>query len=102
VSTDFTPTISILHENADLETQNIKSLPYTAYVTEYVVEGKTQYDIAMAGKPAEIFDYYYDTYKKEFKDMRQCEGRVAPNRWNVTPPPTKKKKRRRRVQEEEE
>ena len=94
--------VSIIHENCDLEKQNIKSLPYSAYVTEYVVEGKTQYDIAMGGKPSDVFDHYYDTYKKEFKDMRQCEGRVPPARWNVAPPAPKKKKRRRRVEESDE
>ena len=64
------PTINILHENCDLEKDNIKSLPYTAYVTEYEVEGKTQFDIAMGDKTSDIFDYYYDKYKKGFKDMK--------------------------------
>ena len=96
------PTINILHENCDLEKDNIKSLPYTAYVTEYEVEGKTQFDIAMGDKTSDIFDYYYDKSKKDFKDMKQSEGRIQPNRWNVAPPAPKKKKRRRRVQEEDE
>ena len=36
----------------------------------------------MASKQSEIFDYYYDLYKKNFVTMLQAEGRVAPNMWN--------------------
>ena len=94
--------ISILCENCNLKEDNNTKLPYTAYVTEYVVEGETRYDICMADKQSEIFDVYYDKYKKDFKSMTQSEGRVAPNRWTVAPPPPKKKKRRRKPEGGEE
>ena len=55
------PTINILHENCDLEKDNIKSLPYTAYVTEYEVEGKTQFDIAMGDKTSDTVSYTHLT-----------------------------------------
>ena len=94
--------ISILCENCNLKEDNNTKLPYTAYVTEYVVEGETRYDICMADKGVDVFDVYYDKYKKDFKSMTQSEGRVAPNRWNVAPPsPPKKKKRRRRSEDEQ-
>ena len=86
--------ISILHENCDLEKDNNTKLPYTAYVTEYVVDGETRYDLAMAHSQTDIFDVYYDKYKKDFIRMRQSEGRIAPNRWNVAPPTESKKKKR--------
>jgi hypothetical protein len=94
--------ISILCENCNLEEDNNTKLPYTAYVTEYVVEGETRYDICMADKGVDVFDVYYDKYKKDFIRMTQSEGRVAPNRWNVQPPAPKKKKRRRRQEEDEQ
>ena len=94
--------ISILYENCNLKEDNNTKLPYTAYVTEYVVEGETRYDICMADKGVDVFDVYYDKYKKDFIRMTQSEGRVAPNRWNVQPPAPKKKKRRRRQEEDEQ
>ena len=57
--------------------------------------------IAMGEKKVDIFDVYYDKYKKDFIGMKQSEGRVAPNRWNVEPPKPKTKKRRRRQEDEE-
>ena len=99
--------ISTLHENCNPQEDNNTKLPYTAYLVEYKVkledDYEIRYDIAMGDKQVDVFDAYYDKYGKDgFIGMKQSEGRVQPNRWNVAPPPTKKKKRRRRVQEEEE
>ena len=94
--------ISTLFENCNLKEDNNHKLPYTAYVTEYVVDGETRYDICMAEKQVDIFDVYYDKYKKDFISMRQSEGRIAPNRWNVEPPKERRKKRRKKVVEEED
>ena len=94
--------ISILHENCDLTKDNNTKLPYTAYVTEYVVDGETRYDLAMAHSVTDIFDVYYDKYKKDFISMKQSEGRIAPARWNVNPPSEPKKKRRRKRKESED
>ena len=94
--------ISTLAENCNPQEDNNTKLPYTAYLVEYKVDEEVRYDIAMGDKQVDVFDAYYDKYKKNLIGMKQSEGRVAPNRWNVAPPPTKKKKRRRRVQEEEE
>ena len=95
--------ISTLHENCNPQEDNNTKLPYTAYLVWYKVDEEIRYDIAMGDKQVDVFDAYYDKYGKDgFIGMKQSEGRVQPNRWNVAPPPTKKKKRRRRVQEEEE
>ena len=87
--------VSIIHENCDLEKQNIKSLPYTAYVTEYVVEGKTQYDIAMGGKPSDVFDHYYDTYKN-VQSITWTNGIVSPRTFDGANQPTPPKKRKKK------
>ena len=58
-----------------------KSLPYTAYLVEYKVDDKPAFDIAIASKAVDLFDYYYDLYKKDFVKFTQAAGRVAPNMW---------------------
>ena len=70
--------ISILHEKCDRELAGDKSLPYTAYLIEYVVDGVTQYDITTAPKQVDIFDHYWDLHHDQFKNMTQTEGRIDP------------------------
>ncbi len=57
----------------------------------------------MGDKQVDVFDAYYDKYGKDgFIGMKQSEGRIQPNRWNVTPPAPKKRKRRKRKEEPED
>ena len=83
----------VIHEKCDLEKDNNTKLPYTAYVIQYEHEGKVQHDIAMAQKAVDIFDHYYDKYKKGFKWLKQSNGTQKPNLWNQQAPTRKKKKR---------
>ena len=54
----------------------------------------------MGDKQVDVFDVYYDKYGKDgFIGMKQSEGRVPPNRWNVDPPKSEKKRKRRRREE---
>ncbi len=69
-----------------------KSLPYTAYLVEYKVDDKPAFDIAIASKAVDLFDYYYDLYKKNFIKFTQSEGRINPKLWND---PTQQKKGKR-------
>ena len=96
--------MNVLHENCDVKKVDTKHLPYTAYVVEYEVEGKILYDIAVGNKAVDIFDHYYDKYKKGFKRFIQAEGRVSPRQWNdptVATPPKKVKKRKLPKEEEQ-
>ena len=93
--------ISTLAENCNPQEDNNTKLPYTAYLVEYKVDEEVRYDIAMGDKQVDVFDAYYDKYKKNLIGMKQSEGRVQPNRLNVAPPP-KKKKRRRKPEGEQE
>ena len=88
--------ICTLFENCNPQEDNNTKLPYSAYLIWYKVDEEIRYDIAMGEKQVDVFDVYYDKYKKDFIGMKQSEGRVAPNRWNVEPPKPQKKKRRRR------
>ncbi len=96
--------MKILHENCDPKLADDRQLPYTAYLVQYELEGKAAYDIAVSTKAVEIFDHYYDKYKKGFKKFQQSGGTVDPRRWSdaqkqaATPP---RKKRRRKAAEDD-
>lgn len=84
--------MNIIHEKCDPKLAKDKTLPYTAYLVQYEVEGKVEHDIAMGTGQVEIFDHYYDKYKKGLKWLRQSGGTVRPNLWNVQAPKRKKKR----------
>ena len=92
--------MKIIHVNCDRKLADNKDLPYTAYLVQYELEGKAAYDIAVSTKAVEIFDHYYDKYKKDFKRFDQSAGTVDPRRWmNANQkakeqPPRKKRKRK--------
>ena len=83
----------ILHQNCDPELANDRSLPYTAYIVAYDIDGATAYDIVIANKRMDIFDYYWDKYREGLKGFKQTEGRVNPRLWGSQTKETKKGKR---------
>ena len=86
----------MIQEKCDPKAADDRKLPYTSYLIEYKVEGKPTYDIAMGDSQIEIFDNYYDKYKKDFVGFKQTEGRQRPNLYNAnTPAPPKRKKRKK-------
>ncbi len=89
--------MNILHEDCDPTLAKDTKLPYNTYCIEYTKEDRIAYDIAMAHTAVEVFDTYYDKYKKDFKTLKQTEGRVNPKLWNIqkeAKPPKKLKKDR--------
>ena len=79
--------ITLIHEKCDLEKDNNTKLPYTSYVIQYEVDGKVVHDIAMAQKAVDIFDHYYDKYKKGFKWLKQSNGTQKPCLLYTSPSP---------------
>tara|TARA_B100002019_G_C20822871_1_gene381468 strand:+ start:224 stop:460 length:237 start_codon:yes stop_codon:yes gene_type:complete len=73
--------MNVLQEDCDLAAAEDKSLPYTAYLVTYEVNGMVKHDIAMGSKEVEIFDYYWDKYRIVL-GMKQTEGRISPKMWN--------------------
>jgi hypothetical protein len=59
----------------------------------YCIDDSLCYDIVIANKKIDIFDYYWDLYREGLKWYKQSEGRVNPKLWNITPKETKSKKR---------
>ena len=88
--------MKILHEDCDPKLAQDKKLPYTAYLVCYEKDntGTLHHDLTVAGTQVELFDHYYDKYKKGFQWMKQSEGRIAPHLWQTkkeAPPPKKRK-----------
>jgi len=78
--------IKIIHEKCDASLSLDKSLPCTAYLVEYTENEETFFDIVVGSKRVDIFDHYYDKYKKGFINMTQTEGRVNPKLWGAQQP----------------
>ena len=74
--------IKIIHEDCDPSAAEDRSLPCTAFLITYRdYDGKIKYDIAVASKKVEMFDYYWDKYRNVI-DMKQTEGRINPKLWS--------------------
>lgn len=84
--------LKVIHKECDPTLAQDRTLPYTAYLVEYVQDGITKFDIVTASKQVEIFDYYWDNYRSDFKNMTQTEGRANPKLWGNKGPSDKKKK----------
>ena len=89
--------VTIVNQNCSPDAAKDTSLPYNSYLVEYkdAKEGKSLFDIAIAAKAVDLFDYYYDLYKKNFVKFVQSEGRVSPKLWQDPKAPKPKKKRGR-------
>ena len=87
--------MKIIAEGCDKAAAANKQLPYTAYLVEYKKDDKITYDIAIANKAVDLFDHYYDKYKKNFIGFKQAGGLANPklsnNKQKPLPPPKKKK-----------
>ena len=84
--------MQILHQNCDLEIANDRSLPYTAYIVTYEIDGAIAHDLIIPDKQVEIFDYYWDRYREGLKGWKQSEGRVNPKLWGYKPKEEKKRR----------
>lgn len=73
--------MKIIHKDCDPSLGEDKTLPYTAYLVEYLQDGITKFDIAVGSKQSEIFDYYWDNYRHDMINMTQTEGRQNPKLW---------------------
>jgi hypothetical protein len=86
-------TVKILYQDCDPELAKDRTLPYTAYIVTYEIDGVIKYDIVQCNKKLDIFDHYWDHYRGDFKSFKQTEGRVNPRLYGNQPPEEKKKKR---------
>lgn len=82
----------ILHQNCEPELANDRSLPYSAYLVHYELDGALCYDLVIPRNKVEIFDYYWDRYREGLKWFKQSEGRVNPKLWGIKNKEEKKKR----------
>ena len=73
--------MKIIHENCDLEKVNNIRAPNNVYVVTYIKDGTPTYDISAHRKQVEIFDTYYDKYKKDLISIVQSKGTANPKLW---------------------
>jgi hypothetical protein len=84
--------VKVIHEDCDPSLSQDTSLPNSAYLVEYIQGEETHFDIVMSGRVVDIFDIYYDKYKKNLINITQAEGRIAPKLWGYENKENKKKK----------
>ena len=93
--------MKILYENCQPKDALDKTLPYTAYLVEYIKDGKPHYDVSLGDKQAEVFDYYWDKYKQDLKKIDNTGGLVNPNRWDTSMLRKPERKTRKRPKQED-
>ena len=73
--------IKILQRDCPVEAGEDRTLPYTSYLVCYLIDGVQHYDLVTSNKNVDIFDHYYDLYKKDLLWYKQTEGRANPKLW---------------------
>ena len=88
--------INIHAPDCSLEKSNVKSLPTNSYLVEYTVDNsdKIHYDIVIAAKRVDVFDFYWDKLKGGLKKIGYTNGTRNPAMWGNPPVPAPKKKKR--------
>jgi hypothetical protein len=74
--------VKVIHRDCDPTLAQDKSLPCTAFLVEYIDGEVSHFDIVIATKQVDIFDEYWDKYKKNLVGFNQTEGRSNPKLWN--------------------
>ena len=83
--------LKVINADSDPTLSEDKSLPSNAYLVEYIQDEVTHFDIVTCQKMVEIFDEYYDKYKKNLINITQTEGRINPKLWGYSSSDKKKK-----------
>ena len=83
--------IKMIAQDCDPTMGQDRSLPYTAFLVEYLQDGMTKFDIVTAAKQVDIFDHYWDQYKENFTTFNQTVGTKNPRLWEDPQKPKPKK-----------
>ena len=83
--------MKIIQSDCDASIALDRTLPNNANLIENIEGDITKSDLAMSSKQVEIFDHYYDKYKKDLINITQSEGRVNPKLWGIEVKEKKKK-----------
>lgn len=88
--------IKTLQSDCDLQAAEDRSLPTSAFIVCYLIEGQEHYDIVTSGKNVDIFDHYWDKYKTSFITMYQSAGTANPKLWNAPGSEPKKEEKKKK------
>ena len=75
---------SILFKDCDPSQSKDTELPTNSFLIEYLQGETTHFDIVMSSKKVDIFDHYWDKYKKDLLNITQTEGRINPKLYRYT------------------
>jgi len=84
----------ILLEKTTEDKATDRSFPTDAYIVRYVENGTEHLDVTRCYKMVNIFDMYYDKFKKGLKSIAYGSGNIKPNLWGYRTKDTKGKKRK--------
>jgi hypothetical protein len=84
--------MKLIQSDCDASLSLDKSLPTNSFLVEFIDGETTKFDIVMSSKKVDIFDHYWDKYKKNLINITQTEGRINPKLWGYKAPDAKKKK----------
>ena len=74
--------VRYIYENCESSKANDRSLPNNAFLVTYEEGGERKYDVVQSLKVVDIFDRYYDKYKKGLISITQGGGTANPKLWN--------------------
>jgi len=84
----------MLVENGSLQDVSTQDVPTDAYIVTYTLDDQVKYDLTR-GTKTNLFDMYYDKFKKGLRDIQYGQGTVSPKLWGYRNKQTGKKKRRK-------
>ena len=84
----------MLVENGSLQDVSALDVPTDAYIVTYTLDDQVKYDLTR-GTKTNLFDMYYDKFKKGLRDIQYGQGTVSPKLWGYRNKQTGKKKRRK-------
>jgi len=84
--------MKLIQSDCDASLSLDKSLPTNSFLVEFIDGETTKFDIVMSSKKVDIFDHYWDKYKKNLINITQTEGRINPKLWGYKALDAKKKK----------
>ena len=84
----------MLVENGSLQDVSTQDVPTDAYIVTYTLDDQVKYDLTR-GTKTNLFDMYYDKFKKGLRDIQYGPGTVSPKLWGYRNKQTGKKKRRK-------
>lgn len=81
----------VVQVDCDKKAAKDKTLPKNSYLVTYLIDTKLTHDIVICRKRSDVFDMYWDKYRKELKSIEWTDGNVDPRNWEYRPPEKKKK-----------